>query len=329
VVADVFRVLLQAGERRLELTADDIATRLSIEGSSSAVNTALGILDRAALVRRGRRDENLAHVTVNESSGDLFSITPLPPGLGRMLGFLVETFGVGRRRALDVGAMAARRDVTEETLRRGLQRLHDLGRVHYEPAFRGRATEVRVEGVPEDLLQAVDFEELDEKRRREEAKLDEMVGYAHARGCRRTYLVGCFGLRGTPACNHCDLCRAEAARPARERARTAGGEALLLTVLKAVAAHDGRFGFGKLAGHLVGSRAVGVGTGPLSHGPTYGALAGQKQVVAERLLHQAHEDGLLALEPHEIPTTGRRVHLVRLTREGRARLKGGVGSARS
>jgi hypothetical protein len=287
------------------------------------VSTALAVLDQAALVRRGRREENLAHVTVHQASSDLFAVAPLPPGLGRLLADLTERLGVERRRPLDVAEVARRRDVTEETVRRGLQRLHDLTRITYEPAFRGRATEVRVAGVAEDLLAAVDFDALDEKRRREEAKLDAMVGYAHARGCRRGYLLACFGVRGAGACGVCDACRAagSAARlsPAAERRR----EETLRTVLQAVRAHDGRFGFGKLAGHLVGSRAADIVRTPLGRGPTYGALAALGAKGAEHWLHVAQEAGLLALVPHELSGSGRRVHMLALTREGRAALAGG------
>jgi DNA-binding MarR family transcriptional regulator len=319
-VADVFRVLLNAGERRLELTAEDIAARLSVEASGSAVSTALAVLDGASLVRRGRRDENLAHVTVHRAESDLFAITPLPPGLGRLLATLVETFGVDQRRAVNLAQVAQRRHVTEETLRRGLQRLHDLARVTYEPPFRGRATEVRVEGVPEDLLAAVDFEALEEKRRREEAKLDQIVAYAHVRGCRRGYLLGCFGVRGVTSCERCDRCLAERARPAGERVHSRRHDGMLRAVVGAVAAHDGRFGFRKLADHLIGSRSAAIASSPLSRGATYGALSGQKRAVAELWLHQAHEQGLLALKPHTMPD-GRRVHLVEVTPEGRSLLK--------
>jgi ATP-dependent DNA helicase RecQ len=327
LVADVFRVLLEVGERRLELTSEEIAARLRVEASTSAVSTALAVLDRAALVKRGRREDNLAHVTVHRASEDLFSVAPLPPGLGRLLAALVERLGVERRRALDLGDLAEGRGVTEETLRRGLTRLHDLGRLSYEPAFRGRATEVRVSGVPEDLLQAVDFEALAAKRAHEEAKLDQMVGYAGARGCRRTYLLACFGLRGLPGCGRCDGCRARGAPGGRTArgARSAAAEAkILLTLLAAVRAHDARFGFGKLAGHLVGSKAAGVGEGPLSRGPTYGALSRHTQRKVEDYLHRAQEAGLLALVPQTIAGTGRRVHTVAITPEGRDLLREGA-----
>ena len=325
IVADVFRVLIEVGEKRLELTAEDIVQRMRLEASTSAVSTSLAVLDRAALVRRGRREDNLAHVTVHRASSDLFAVAPLPPGVGRLLAALVEQLGVEKRRALDLDELAERRGVTGETVRRGLQRLHDLTRISYEPPFRGRATEVRVSGVPEDLLAAVDFDELDERRRREEAKLDQMVGYAQARGCRRAYLLACFGLLGAEGCGRCDGCRAQGRRagaPKQSAAARAKDEQVLRTVLAAVGAHDGRFGFGKLAGHLVGSKAAGISTGPLSRGATHGALRELKQRAVEDQLHRAQEAGLLSLVPHAIAGTGRRVHTLALTPEGRRVLKG-------
>jgi ATP-dependent DNA helicase RecQ len=321
VVADVFRVLSEAGERRLELTVEEIAARLHVEAPPAAVGAALAILDRAAVVRRGRRDENLAHVRVLPAGGDLFAVQPLPPGVGRLLASLVEGLGTDRRRPLDLEEFAEGRGVSEETVRRGLQRLHDLGRIVYEAPFRGRATEVRVRGMPEDVLGAVDFEELAAKRRREEEKLERMVGYVRAPGCRRTYLLRCFGLRGASPCGRCDACEATRRTPRRDVA-SPEARRLLGEVLEAVRRHDGRFGFGKLAGHLAGSKASGVGTGPLSRGSTYGALSSLGVKGAERWLRAAYEAGLLRLVPRELAGDGRKVHTVGLTAEGRGVLAG-------
>lgn len=328
VVSEVFRVLLEAGEGRVEMTAEAIAERMRLDAPTNAVSAALAVLDRAALVRRGRRGENLAHVTVLPASDDLFAVAPLPQGLGRLLSTLVERLGVGRRKALDLEDFAASRSVTEETVRRGLTRLHELGRIAYEAPFRGRATEVRVSGVPDDLLAAVDFDGLARKRAHEERKLDEMVSYAHVRGCRRAFLLGCFGGRRQDDCGRCDGCRGrKLQRPAAGTRAAARQDEVLRTLLAAVGAHDGRFGFGKLAGHLVGSKASGVGDGPLSRGPTYGALGSMRQKEVEDCLHRAQEAGLLGLVPHAIAGSGRRVHTVALTEEGRQVLAGGAPPA--
>lgn len=317
VVAEVFRVLTEQGAGRHELTTEEIARRCRVDCPSQAVTASLAILDRASLVRRGRRGENRARVTVNAPSQDLFFSTPLPPGLSRLLAHLVQRLGVLRASALDVEALAQERDVTPETVRRGLQRLHDLGRIQYEPPFRGRATEVGRLALEPDALEEVDFQAIGERRAREEARLDEMVGYAGFTACRVQYLLHCFDAEPGAACGSCDRCKAQG----RPTVLPAQQERVLLAALEAVGRHDGRFGFRKIAEHLASSGAASVQSGPLSRGPTRLALTHLSVKEVERWLHRAQSLGLLALAPHRLQGSGRRVHLLELTDLGRERLR--------
>lgn len=320
VVAEVFRILREAGEGHLELTAEEIAVRASVKIPPSAVLASLAILDRAAVVRRGKRGENRARLTVLPPPGDLFTATPIPPGLGRLLGWLAARYGTDRTVSLDLEEVADLLGREEETLRRGLQRLHDLARVEYVPPFRGRATEVTAEGLPEDVLASVDFAELEEKRAREERKLDQIVGYAQSPDCRVRTLLYAFGDAGAPPCGRCDSCR-DAAGKGPARAASDAEREILRKILAAVRAHDGRFGFGKVAAHLQGSRREGVGNGRLSRGETYGSLAALPLATVEAWLHAAQGAGLLSLEPRRLDDD-RTVHVLALSPSGRACLAG-------
>ena len=313
VVTEVCRVLLEAGERRLELTAEGIATRMHLEAPPAAVSASLAILDRAAVVRRGRRGENRAKVTVKPPPESLFGAPQVPPGLSRLLLWLSKRLGTGREQAVDLEETADLLGRSEDTLRKGLQRLHELGRIEYVPPFRGRATEIRAEGLPEDVLGNVDFDELERKRAREERKLDQIIGYAQSPGCRARRLLEAFGDPSPLACGRCDACEEAAARHARAP-RPASEQRALLTVLEAIHAHDGRFGFRRIAEHLVGSRSAGM-KGRLGTGPTYGALSGRKRETVEQWLHDAHAAGLLTLIPAKI-AGDRQAHLVALSPEG-------------
>ena len=320
VVADVFRVLQEAGEGRLELTADDISARLRVEAPPAGVNAALAILDRAAIVRRGRREENRARVRILPPPESLFAAAPVPPGLGRLLHWLSGRLGATGQGFLDLEETADLLGRAEETLRRGLQRLHDLQRVEYVPPFRGRATEIRTDGLPEDVLAAVDFDDLETKRRREERKLDQMVAYAQAPGCRAQVLLEAFGDPAAHACGQCDGCRASAER--RERAPRSGRERnAMLMILLAVKAHDGRYGFRKIAEHLVGSESQGM-SGRLGQGDTYGSLSGTKRATVEEWIHDAHDEGLLRLVNRKVDGD-RSVQLVSLSAKGKDALKTG------
>jgi len=316
-VTEVFRVISEVGERRLELTAEEISQRCRVEVAPQAVNAALAALDKAAVVRRGRRGENRAKIKVFEAGDDLFGSEPVPPGLSRLLLFLSKQLGIGKVRSVDLEEMADLLGRTEDTLRRGLPRLVELQRIEYVPPFRGRAMEVRGDAMDEDVLDAVDFEALAQKRAREERKLDQMVAYAQGSGCRAAYLLTVFGDERGTACGRCDACRAAEIRRAKGPA-SAAETSLLATVLTAVKAHEGRFGFKKLAEHLVGSKAESI-KGPLSRGPTYGALKGRKRDSVEALLHDALDRGLLRLITTRV--RGDRVaQLVALSPAGRASL---------
>ena len=315
VVVDVFRVLREEGAGRVELTTEAIADRLRVQAPASAVGAALAVLDRAAVVRRKRRGDGDAQVLVLPAPGELFQLEPLPPGLSRLLATLVERFGVDNQTSVDLAAFARSRNVTEETVRRGLGRLHERGRIHYVPPFRGRATELD-DGVPEDALAAVDFDALERKRAHEEGKLDEMISYAHTPGCRVLHLLRCFGAPGESPCGRCDRC---ATRPAPTMGQGARAD-VHRTVLEAVRAFNGRYGFRKLAAHLAGSNANGVGTGPLSRGATRGRLSMLGVAGAERQLRDCLDAGYLRLKPHKLGN-GRSVHLVALSDAGRETLK--------
>jgi ATP-dependent DNA helicase RecQ len=319
IVTEVFRVLQEAGDGRLELTAEEIVARMRIEAPPQGVAASLAILDRAAVVRRSRRDENRARIHVLPPGDDLFAATPVPPGLGRLLAWLANKFGETRERSIDLTDVADLLGRTEETLRRGLTRLHELGRIVYVPPFRGRATQVTAEGLPEDVLAAVDFDELDAKRDREEAKLDRMVGYAQATGCRVRYLLEAFGDADAPPCGRCDGCQAATKRRGKKANRLDND--VVLTVLRAVRSHDLRFGFTRIVEHLAGSKAQSI-KGRLAHGETYGALAGRKQAAISRIVHEVHDRGFLHLVPKRLDGD-RTVNLVGLSPSGKDALANG------
>ena len=324
VVAEVCRVLVEAGERRVELTHDDIAERMRVRVAASGVGAALAVLDRAAVVRRGRRGENRARITILPPAVDLFAQAPVPPGLGRLLLWLGKRLDVGVEGTLDLEEAADLLGHQEETVRRGLTRLQDLGRIVYVPPFRGRATEIRDVASPADLLAGIDFAALDEKRAREERKLDQMTGYATAPGCRAAYLLAAFGDPAAAPCGRCDACRQAAATGGTPTPPSAAEREVCLRVLEAVGAHDGRFGFRRIAEHLHGSRAQGVAGGRLSRGPTYGALAGLPRARVEDWVHRLHDAGLLSLVAKRLADSDRPVHLVGLSTTGKTALASGV-----
>ncbi|MBI5394170.1 MAG: ATP-dependent DNA helicase RecQ [Verrucomicrobia bacterium] len=139
----------------------------------------------------------------------------------------------------------------------------------------------------EDL--AIDFERLDAKRTRDEAKLRRMIDYADQRGCRHAFILNYFGdEEAADRCNVCDNCGGAPTPKRRAAAKREKVEAvsvsepvqvsaddqklLLQKALSCVARMDGRFGLGRVTLVLVGSRSKEVFDSQLERLSTYGLL---------------------------------------------------------
>jgi hypothetical protein len=94
---------------------------MHLEAPPAAVSASLAILDRAAVVRRGRRGENRAKVTVKPPPESLFGAPQVPPGLSRLLLWLSKRLGTGREQAVDLEETA---DLLGRSERGGPPALH-------------------------------------------------------------------------------------------------------------------------------------------------------------------------------------------------------------
>ena len=138
---------------------------------------------------------------------------------------------------------------------------------------------------------AIDFERLDAKRTRDQAKLRRMIDYVDYRRCRHAYILNYFGETDVSGhCSACDVCLnvSLAAPPTARRkvipARSTPAEptpadvsadekkVLLQKALSCVARMDGRFGLGRITLVLVGSRSKEVFDNQLDQLSTYGLL---------------------------------------------------------
>ncbi|MGE3163425.1 MAG: RecQ family ATP-dependent DNA helicase [Planctomycetota bacterium] len=169
----------------------------------------------------------------------------------------------------------------------------------------------------------VDLEYLREKRRRDEARLNAVSGYAKLRsGCRfariRAYFLG--DREAAFRCGVCDLCRGVAlARPltADERDRIRGS-------LAAIARLDRRFGPYRWAQVLTGSRVPEVLDRGLDRLPEFGALVGESESSCRQLLDYLEEVGLVEREAFEPADGSRGGSLLGVSALGRQTLTAGV-----
>ena len=146
-----------------------------------------------------------------------------------------------------------------------LERAGDLAFDAAGPAIRGPRTRVRAQ-------------DLEERRNRERARLEAMIGYVFRAPCRRRYLVDYFGDPRRPErCGACDLCR----RPAPQLLE---GDALVAAqmALSCVARMRGRWGKQRVADVLLGASTRAILDAGLDQLTTHGLLAGwpKEQVLA-------------------------------------------------
>ena len=142
--------------------------------------------------------------------------------------------------------------------------------------------------------------QLEDKARRERARLDAMLGYVSRAACRRRYLVDYFGdARRLDQCGVCDRCRAPAAAPLDDDALRFAQMAL-----SCIARMRGRYGRGRVTDVLVGSRAKPVVDAGLNELSTYGLLSNWPKKAVQDLIDRLVQAGLAEMIMGDYPRLG-------------------------
>lgn len=145
-----------------------------------------------------------------------------------------------------------------------------------------------------------DFSKLTEKRERDGEKLQRVIGYASDAGCRHRFILEYFGdPHVKETCDACDNCRSRKTRSAR--AVTAAEKDFIRQALCAVHYVNGRFGRGRIAATLAGSRSKEVLDVRLDENPSYGVLKVQGVDYAFSLLTELAQAGCLAFTGDKYP----------------------------
>jgi len=147
----------------------------------------------------------------------------------------------------------------------------------------------------------IDFARLDKKRERDFAKLHRTIEYADHRGCRHHFILKYFGDTETgEGCTVCDNCLAKADSAAR--LPTDEETVAIQKALSCVAHVNGRFGRGRIAQCLVGSRSKEVIDARLDRLSTYGMLKDLGEDYVWGLLNALIRTGCLAVSNGQYPT---------------------------
>ncbi|MBL9142194.1 MAG: RecQ family ATP-dependent DNA helicase [Verrucomicrobiaceae bacterium] len=170
----------------------------------------------------------------------------------------------------------------------------------------------------------IDRAALEEKARRDNAKLKSMIELCYANDCRQAQILEYFGEENGSPCGTCDACRAHGTAPPREG--NAEEITMLRQVLSGVArmsrrsadgAWEGRFGKGRIIAMLVGSKSREVLDAGLDQLSTYGLLKHAGTNVLNQLFQELERHGLVITSQGEYP-------LLSLTSKGAEAMRMGI-----
>lgn len=211
---------------------------------------------------------------------------------------------------MTVDAMAAElgKDVNPMGVGTSLSALIHAGAIMRSdvPGSNTRLTKVLNPGLPFASLD-IDKDRIEEKARRDHAKIEAITRYAYSIGCRQRWILDYFGESGACDCGHCDSCKAEEPADAEE----IQGEDLVV-VRKALAgvaraskrlpdgSWQGIYGRSKIMDMLRGSKNANMHY-YLTSLSTYGILAELTEAKMKALFRAMHEGGLLQTSGGDMP----------------------------
>ncbi len=147
-------------------------------------------------------------------------------------------------------------------------------------------------------VNAINMSHMNERRRRDQTRLDQVVRYAAETHCRRAYILSYFGQVLESACSGCDGCGTSApslgliAQPEMIEPPTADPN-LDRTILAVVKQGQGRPGRSMVAAIITGSKSKKLLENGLDQGPNYGKFRGMKQDDVIASIDRLIQKGLL------------------------------------
>ncbi|MDZ4848250.1 MAG: RecQ family ATP-dependent DNA helicase [Pirellulaceae bacterium] len=305
----VYDGICELTEDPIERTSQEIREMLDVPQSAEAVGTSLQILARTGVIERLEMSGGLAMVRISSDLPTIIDMLPKDADVRRKVLRTVErAIGDRRHEAVYVHPrwLMQQTGMERDALNRSLNELKKLTVFEYVPPFRGRAIHFRRRGVPFDQLK-IDFKALDERKRADFEKLDQVVAFAQSKRCRQLSILQYFGDPSATTCGLCDRCQGYAGWPkiptaegksdsvepqikaAEHEAENSKGTScsyqttsLLLKIIQSIDELHGRLGKLLIVDFLCGSESAKVQRLRLSRLRGYGMLASvrKKSVVA-------------------------------------------------
>ena len=277
IVADVCRTLWRIDANPIMMTYKEIAAECAGDVKDGQVGSSVRLLDHAGVTRAFSGETRLA-VTLDKRAPEV-----LPNVRGRArravlegLAFAVDLEVPGRYE-VDLAQLCVSSGLTEDQVRRALAAMDRDGVIRYEPPFRGRGIEKRVDDAPKFGELDIDWKRQEMLRGIEEEKLAAMEDYIRSPACRRGFILKYFGETDAFTCGTCDRCETGAG----------GGEGNVLdrhpamAMAALVAMRHLPFSLGKIAiaRLLRGSRDKKLLKWRLDRNPAYGRVNAKPDVI--------------------------------------------------
>jgi ATP-dependent DNA helicase RecQ len=180
-------------------------------------------------------------------------------------------------------------------------------------------------GRPDMERPEVDFQPINQRKARDNARLKRMIAFTDHTTCRRSHLLHYFGQAFSPPCQNCDVCvpsrtppapgvqPIEAKSPVADAQATVDSNRVARMILQAVADFGGRFGRGIIADVLLGSQRKQIIEWRLERTRAFGQLRGYRR---ERVVAWVDE----LIDRHFLLVTAEEYPRLRITDTGRRAL---------
>jgi ATP-dependent DNA helicase RecQ len=254
-VFSIYDHLRQRTEDLLWITYREIGMMGGEKISEIMVASCIKILEDAGAVIRLHRYDNKAEIYLHKNPEMILkTLPPRAKNRKKLIQGLKKLYGEDQ---LINGIqflpheLAEFADLSMEALRRSFSQMEAHRETTYIPPFRGRGLRIIKRVEPEEL--GIDFQTLRVRKASELAKLDQVMAYATAEECRRSFLLRYFGeSQKGDTCGACDLCKL---RDSEADSKVDGAEPVLaVKILSGVARLKGRYGAGMAAKVLTGSK---------------------------------------------------------------------------
>lgn len=218
LIAEVYHTLVATGEKRIELSVSEIATRAGLR-NEMAVQSALVTLEKAKHIERGSREDNRAVVRLLMPSHKARAAigereTKMRQALFALLG--TTDISEHRQAEIEIKSFSESAGLDPTAARRGLTSLATEKIISYIPARRTRGVVMLDEHPVKELR--IRPQELARRAALEQRKLREMISFCYTEKCYRNFILDYFGdARHALVCSSCGNC-SQKSKPKGSRA---------------------------------------------------------------------------------------------------------------